>query len=468
GSHGLVIPHGRGTRAGLAEKILTYDHYAKTRRADVLLCAGIDEAELLDIDRPGENRRRHVRDQRHRARLGYVRKLHAAYRLVGRVVQVSGTGGQLQTPLIRHAAIARRRLVAGDVDLHLQPLCLADRLLRPGAGIDVIGDGPGGAEIHRDGGELTGRAALEEEHLVARGHGEERAHQALGLLGDGNESLAAVTDFHHRGAAAAPVGQLLTGLLEDFQWQRRRSGGEIEYAHECPSGFGKEITGSTGYNQSSGRASELLGIPSACRGLVGLAGAAVFDRLALHALDPLDADEALTLGETDEPVFLCVSGEHRDLIHRGAYQRPGRADEHDLLAGQHLQRRHCGAVAVRRLHRDDALAAAPVHGEVLNGRALAVPRGGGREYRAAAALAIVLLLAHHDERDDFLRIRELDAAHTGGLAAHRADLALVEADGLAPARNQHDLALAVGDRNPDEPVLIVQIDGDDATRARAR
>src|SRR6185437_7579203 len=230
-----------------------------------------------------------------------------------------------------------------------------------------------------------------------------------------------------------------------------------------PSGFGKEITGSTGYYQSSGRASELLGIPSAGRGLIALARSALFRRFALQALDPLDADQALAVGETDEPYALGVAAEHRDLIHRGAHQRPGRADEHDLLARQHLQRRHCGAVTVRRLHRDDALAAAPVHGEILNRRTLAVPRGGGGEYRAAA-----LALPHHDERDDFLRIRELDAAHTRGLAAHRADLALVEADGLAAARNQHDLALPVGDRNPDEPVLIVQIDGDDAARARAR
>ena len=42
------------------------DHHA--RGADVLLRAGVDERELRDVDRPPQEVRAHVRDERHRAR----------------------------------------------------------------------------------------------------------------------------------------------------------------------------------------------------------------------------------------------------------------------------------------------------------------------------------------------------------------------------------------------------------------
>src|ERR1700730_17183569 len=54
----------------------------------------------------------------------------------------------------------------------------------------------------------------------------------------------------------------------------------------------------------------------------------------LHALD---ADQPLPFPEPDEPYALGVASLHGDLIHRGAHQRAGRADEHDLLPGHHLQ-----------------------------------------------------------------------------------------------------------------------------------
>src|SRR6185437_8669776 len=164
------------------------------------------------------------------------------------------------------------------------------------------------------------------------------------------------------------------------------------------------------------------------------------------------ADEAYTLG---------VAAELGHLVHCRAHQSAGRADQHDFLAGQHLQRRDGRAVAVRGLHGNHALAAAPVYG-----RALAVAGRGRGEHGAGAALAIALVLADHDEGYDFLAIPELDAADARRLAPHGANLALVEADCLAAARHQHDLALAVRDRHAHEPVVIVEIDGDDAAWAR--
>ena len=63
--HRLEI-HERG-RAGtrLAEQIVAHDHEREACRADVLLRAGVDQTELRHVDRPRQDGRRHVGDQRH-------------------------------------------------------------------------------------------------------------------------------------------------------------------------------------------------------------------------------------------------------------------------------------------------------------------------------------------------------------------------------------------------------------------
>ena len=48
--HGLEVPHGRRAGARLADEVVAHDHDADARRADVLLRAGVDEAELRHVD----------------------------------------------------------------------------------------------------------------------------------------------------------------------------------------------------------------------------------------------------------------------------------------------------------------------------------------------------------------------------------------------------------------------------------
>ena len=64
----------------------------------------------------------------------------------------------------------------------------------------------------------------------------------------------------------------------------------------------------------------------------------------------------------------------------------------------------------------------------------------------------------HDQRDELLAVAEAHAAHAGGVAAHRPHVLLVEADRLAAAGEQHDLALAVGERDADQAVVVAQVD----------
>src|SRR6516225_9163177 len=141
-----------------------------------------------------------------------------------------------------------------------------------------------------------------------------------------------------------------------------------------------------------------------------------FLAVPIEALDAFDADQSLAFAETDEPHPLGVTTLHRDAIDRGAHQRAGRADEHDLLSRHDLQRRYREAVAIGGLERDHALTAAAVDRKLRERRELAVAGRRGREHVA---------LAHDDECDQVLTGAELDAAHARGLASHVTHLALV-------------------------------------------
>src|SRR5690349_17390799 len=146
-----------------------------------------------------------------------------------------------------------------------------------------------------------------------------------------------------------------------------------------------------------------------------------------EAFDALDAGQPFPFIQADETHTLRITSNDRDFAHRGAHQRASRTDEHELMIGIHLQRRDHLAVALGSLQRDDALTAAAMRREVLERRELAVAIGRGREDES---------LANNDQRDEFLALAQLDAAHAGGLATHGPHFVLVEADGLATARRQ--------------------------------
>ena len=63
---------------------------------------------------------------------------------------------------------------------------------------------------------------------------------------------------------------------------------------------------------------------------------------------------------------------------------------------------------------------------------------------------------------------ELHADHALGVAAHRPDLPLVKADGLALLGGQEDVVLAAGGRHPEQLVALLQVDGDQPVAADVR
>jgi len=74
---------------------------------------------------------------------------------------------------------------------------------------------------------------------------------------------------------------------------------------------------------------------------------------------------------------------------------------------------------------------------------------------------------HHDQRDQILAGSQTDA-RTPAASRPCSALRLVEADGLARRSTQHDLALTVGDRHPDQLIVVVQVDRNDPAGTRPR
>src|SRR5689334_4200488 len=96
-----------------------------------------------------------------------------------------------------------------------------------------------------------------------------------------------------------------------------------------------------------------------------------------EAFDAFDARQPLPLTQADEANALRITSNDGDFADGRTHQRARGTDQHELVVGIDLQRRHHLAVAVSSLQRDDALATAAMLREVFERRQLAVAIGGG-------------------------------------------------------------------------------------------
>ena len=225
----------------LLHQFLRNDDHHHSGRADVLLGSGVDHAELRDVEGPPEEVARHVGDQRHGAGVGEAPgavdiELHAVYGLVRGDVQVGGRGIDLHLGGRRHAGVALLLAFsdADALDRHGGPeqrrdkLRLAERLLAPGAGDEVLGGLPLLEEVHGHLGEQRGCPTLEKQDLVARGDAEELPDEGDGLVVNPLVLLAAVAVLHHRHAAPREVEELFAGALQSGKRKGGGSGVEID------------------------------------------------------------------------------------------------------------------------------------------------------------------------------------------------------------------------------------------------
>src|SRR5690606_25270230 len=440
-------------------------------RADVLLRAGVDHAELRDVDRPREDVRGHVHHQRHLTGVRHPVELHAADGFVAAVMQVGSVLAQLPVVLPGDGEEVQRLAAGRHVDVAKATRFL-DGLLRPDAGLNVVGHAVFRQQVQRNLGELLAGPALHEQHLVVLGNAQQVAQVLFGLLGDADELVAAVAHLHHRQAAALPVEKFRLGALQYGGRKRGGAGAEVmgSFAHVWTLSSRKPA-GPASLSRAGGAPAPLRSLLAVCgrlrrlvvAGDVCLGSAVVFvDDLVVIAtgglLDPLQADQLLVLGQLDEDHALSVAARTADLVDAGPHQGALVGDQHDLLAFLHLNGADQRAVALVDDHGDHALAATTTARELAQFGALAVAAlGSGEDLRAGF---------RNQHGDQALAFRQTHAAHAAGGPAHRTDQALGEAQHLAAAGKQHDLAGAVGDGGGDQGVAFVQAQGDQAARTR--
>src|ERR1022692_2211452 len=132
------------------------------------------------------------------------------------------------------------------------------------------------------------------------------------------------------------------------------------------------------------------------------------------------------------------------------------ADDHDVGILLHQENAHHAPGLVGGLHVDDTLAAAGNQAVGRQRGALAVAvLGDGKEQS--------FLLGHFHANQVIVRV-ETHGAHAARLPAHRADVFLAEADGMAAVGGEEHVVVAVSNLGADEFVAFVQRDGDDAAR----
>src|SRR5690606_35362920 len=135
-------------------------------------------------------------------------------------------------------------------------------------------------------------------------------------------------------------------------------------------------------------------------------------------------------------------------------------DEQDFVPIGDARDANHRAVAVVGQHVLQADAATRLHPVLVDVGPLAVPLLADGQQRRARR--------HHVDADDFVAIAQLHAADAPRRASHRPHVGLLEPDRYAVARGEHQIRVAVGLDNADETVVVVDVDGDDAGRARIR
>ena len=229
---GVAHDGGREGQHILAHQIVAHDDDGHAGGAYVLLHAAVDEAELRHVHGLGEEHRAHISDQRNVTGLGQRVVRGAVDGLVLANVHVVGLRVELEAGHVGHVGevlvLGRGHAARLAVELRLFP-----GLLRPGAGHDVVGLLVL-HEVHRDGRELLGGAALQEKHLVVVGNLQKLAQVGLGRLDDVREGLGAMAHLHDGHAGAVVVKHLGGRLAQHLLGKHSRTGGKVvDPSHEA-------------------------------------------------------------------------------------------------------------------------------------------------------------------------------------------------------------------------------------------
>src|SRR6185369_13145994 len=185
-----------------------------------------------------------------------------------------------------------------------------------------------------------------------------------------------------------------------------------------------------------------------------------FGRGGALGFDAGDRADAIVGVEIDDAHAHRVAALRGDLVGVNADDLALGGDEQDVVPTPDLQHADHGAVAARRLNVDDPLAGSALQAVLLERRPLAEAALRDRKDLRA--------LLDDVGSDHLVVVLDLDPAHAGGAAAHRADFLFREADRHAELRGDHHLATAIGSAGRHELVAVLEAHRLDAAGPRMR
>ena len=217
--------HRRQVADDLIEHVLADDAESHARRRQVLLRAAVDHGVFRNIDRTGEDVRRHVGDQGH-GRHEVLVVLRTVDRIVGgdmHIIQVGRNGESLRD--VGEVPVLGR---SQHLDLAVT-LGLLDGLLRPHARIHITGFLA--QEIRGDFIKIGTCTAAQIDDLVVVRNMEQLPEKLVGFLHHGVEILRPVGDRKQRKPRSVEVENCLGRIFDDLVRQDGRSRIEIVLFH---------------------------------------------------------------------------------------------------------------------------------------------------------------------------------------------------------------------------------------------
>src|SRR5690606_23247288 len=210
----------------LAQQILSDDDDREARRPDVLLCAGINHSKARHVVLLAQDVGRHIGNERLASRVRNVWIHRTIDGVVGCDVDVVGIWRD-------HAGIHFGYIAevfvfgTGDYVHRSVSFCFGNGLLRPRAGVYIVGLAGLGKQVERYHRKLCRRTPLKKENLVVVRNIHKRPQVTDGVLVDGSILLSAVAPFHYGHARSLPVDEFFLRLLQNYKGQHSRPCGEI-------------------------------------------------------------------------------------------------------------------------------------------------------------------------------------------------------------------------------------------------
>ena len=200
--------------------------------ADILLCAGEDQTELLDIDALAEDVGGHVSHEGHVASLGEEGIFGSVDGVVGADSEIRQVGIDLPVGDAAYFVVVGVGAVEDNLLVKPKDVKLLDCLVRPDARVGVANLLSGDLEVHRNHGELEGSPALQEKDGVFLGDAEKSAQVCLGCVDDFVKWSRTMGLLDDAVAAALVVRKFGLGLEDDGTRQRRRTCIEVVNLHD--------------------------------------------------------------------------------------------------------------------------------------------------------------------------------------------------------------------------------------------